>query len=787
MALPQTIGKYRVTKLLGSGGFGAVYLAEDPKLSGNVAIKVFAICNADYYDLSKEIPSTTSLNAAKDRDIALRERFVREASLLRQLSTNPNIVDVYDFDEMADGTPYFVMPYLEHSLVDDIGKDALTTEALNDLPNTLRPRKLPVLRVIEILTEILFGLAEVHKADLIHRDIKPANILFDVNGRAQLCDFGVAKTPDSQHSETGVVMGSRNYMSPEQRESGKHVTAGSDVYSVGVLAYRMLTGTLPIGPCDDPIVYCPDMGASFNALVLAALSPQREKRPEDASDFLQRLKSAMKDRTASDGSIANGVEGDDSVTEMGPAPSSVRGELKKLEQTIEDYLLEAGGIDKEQYKQLQMLAAIENLNDSALLHLIARVEKRLESRIKPMQVFAAMVDDVLVQARGSIMDESLDVLKKAGKKAGLSVKSIERIFNKQQALYRSLGKGKRPANASIAMVSIIVMACLCAVLLWWLLGEREKSKENVVSPESQKSLQNIEEKPEKQIRLKPTSLKNDSQYSEPHTLQEQETESAVSVTTMLSIPGGQFVMGSTGFSNVEIPAHTVTIQPFQLGETEVTWAQYQGCIDSGACSNNAYDQGWGRANRPVINVSWNDVQRYIQWLNNKTGQRFRLASEAEWEYAARAVVGKSGREVENSSNQNYSWGDNIGENNANCDGCGSQWDDQKTAPVASFSANSIGLYDMHGNVWEWVQDCWHDNYNGAPTNGNAWEVELQDSAKLQRAFKMQGAPTIQGECRRRVLRGGSWNNVRGYLRSAYRSADSAESTYFNFGFRLAHD
>ena len=114
-----------------------------------------------------------------------------------------------------------------------------------------------------------------------------------------------------------------------------------------------------------------------------------------------------------------------------------------------------------------MLVAIENLNDSALKHLISRIEKRLESTIKPMQVFVAMVDDVLVQARGSILDESLDALKKAGKKAGLSVKSIERILNKQQALYRSLGKGKRPANASIAIVSIIVMACLCAGLLLW--------------------------------------------------------------------------------------------------------------------------------------------------------------------------------------------------------------------------------------------------------------------------------------------------------------------------------
>ena len=776
-----------------------MYLAEDPKLSGKVAIKVFTICNADLYDLSKEIPSTSTLNIARNRDLALRERFVREATLLRQLSTNPNIVDVYDFDEMADGTPYFVMPYLERSLVDEIGKDALTTEALNDLPKALRPRKLPVLRVIEILTEILSGLAEVHSADLIHRDIKPANILFDANGRAQLCDFGVAKTPDSQHSETGVVMGSRNYMSPEQRESGKHVTAGSDVYSVGVLAYRMLTGALPIGPCDDPVVYSPDMGESFNTLVLAALSPQREKRPADASDFLQRLKVAM-NSTMNGGE--NGGENDGSVTEMGPAPSSVRGDLKKLEQTIEVFLLEDGGIDKEQYKQLQMLAAIENLNDSALTHLIARVEKRLEPKIKPMQVFAAMVNDVLVQTRGRVLDESLEALRKAGRKAGLTVDSIERIIDKQQVLYRALTEDKRATRAFLAIVCLIVMACVCAGLLWWLLGdqlqrEQQQPQDSAFSQESSQasSKQSLLQNESELLKLElPNAQHPDSQYSELKLLQQQKlqkqentifeavpqkTESTVSVTTMLSIPGGQFVMGSTDYSKVERPPHTVTIQSFYLGETEVTWAQYQDCIDFGACSNSASDQGWGKFNRPVINVSWNDVQRYIQWLNQKTGQRFRLPSEAEWEYAARAVVGKANTAVSIKRNKNYSWGDNVGKNNANCDGCGSQWDDQQTAPVASFSANALGLYDMHGNVWEWVQDCWHDNYNGAPSNGDAWQgVSLGESL---------GEPQPQEQCRRRVLRGGSWHNVRGYLRSAYRSSDSVENTYFNFGFRLAHD
>ena len=139
----------------------------------------------------------------------------------------------------------------------------------------------------------------------------------------------------------------------------------------------------------------------------------------------------------------------------------------------------------------------------------------------------------------------------------------------------------------------------------------------------------------------------------------------------------------------------------------------------------ADERGWGRGRRPVINVSWEDAVAYTKWLSGQTGERCRLPSEAEWEYAARA-----------GSVTKYSWGNEIGSNQANCDVCGSQWDGKQTAPVGSFDPNGWGLHDLHGNVWEWVQDCWNGSYQGAPTNGSAWE---------------------SGDCSRRVLRGGSWN------------------------------
>jgi hypothetical protein len=175
--------------------------------------------------------------------------------------------------------------------------------------------------------------------------------------------------------------------------------------------------------------------------------------------------------------------------------------------------------------------------------------------------------------------------------------------------------------------------------------------------------------------------------------------------------------------------------------------------EPGACPK-ASDSTWGQGDRPVINLSWNDAKQYVAWLSRTTGKEYRLLSEAEWEYVARA-----------GSTTTYSWGDVIGKNNATCARCGSQWDNKQTAPVGSFKQNAWGLYDMHGNVFEWVEDPWHDSYKGAPTGGSPW---VED-----------------GDASRRVVRGGSWDNVPLYLRVATRSGNSTGYRFNYVGFRLA--
>lgn len=226
---------------------------------------------------------------------------------------------------------------------------------------------------------------------------------------------------------------------------------------------------------------------------------------------------------------------------------------------------------------------------------------------------------------------------------------------------------------------------------------------------------------------------------------------------MISIPAGNFFMGdlydkSNGESD-EDPVHEVSVSAFKMSQTEVTFAQWDVCVAAGGCFHKRNDKGRSRGAHPVTNVSYNDITlQFIPWLNRNSSKHFRLPSEAEWEYAARA-----------GSTTKYSWGNSIGNYQANCKGCGSQWDISKTAPVKSFSANAFGLHDMHGNVFEWTQDCWNDSYNGAPSNGSAWLSE---------------------DCDRRVLRGGSWSNVPHSLRSANRSWNVGTSRNSSYGFRL---
>ena len=264
---------------------------------------------------------------------------------------------------------------------------------------------------------------------------------------------------------------------------------------------------------------------------------------------------------------------------------------------------------------------------------------------------------------------------------------------------------------------------------------------------------------------------------------------------MVVIPTGSFQMGnknspngtvSDSYFRNEVPVHDVTIAAFQIGKHEVTFAEYDQYLQSKGIdisnitetSDEGYDNGWGRGNRPMINVSWDDIQGYLNWLNTQQGialddpRRYRLPTEAEWEYAARAGTEKAystGYCIDTSQanyNGDFSWNYMVPLGvTVNCPE--TSLNRQKTEPVGSFPANPFDLYDMHGNVWEWVEDCWHDTYAEAPNTGSAWLSEGD------------------GDCSNRVVRGGSWRHNQWDLLSATRDAFPTDNRRLDFGFRLA--
>jgi len=248
---------------------------------------------------------------------------------------------------------------------------------------------------------------------------------------------------------------------------------------------------------------------------------------------------------------------------------------------------------------------------------------------------------------------------------------------------------------------------------------------------------------------------------------------------MVAIPPGSFTMGSSAsearHTAFEEPQHLVTIgYSFAVGKFDVTRTEYAAFVaatgykakDDDGCwvydgesgeSKKSSSASWQSPgfdqtiNDPVVCVSWDDASAYVAWLSQKTGHVYRLLSESEWEYAARAGTTTA-----------YWWGDSVGTNMANCDGCGSKWDDRQTSPSGSFQANPFGLYDMNGNVWQWTADCFNNSYDGAPKDGSSWE---------------------SGLCNRRILRSGGW--AASDFRAAYRTRNTSDARDSDFGFRVA--
>jgi formylglycine-generating enzyme required for sulfatase activity len=217
---------------------------------------------------------------------------------------------------------------------------------------------------------------------------------------------------------------------------------------------------------------------------------------------------------------------------------------------------------------------------------------------------------------------------------------------------------------------------------------------------------------------------------------------------MVFLKGGKFEMGSND-DPTEKPIHAVHVGPFWISKYSVTVGEWRECVAANVCANIPT----GEDEKPVSNVSWNDTTDFLSWLSHKTGKPYRLPTEAEWEYAARG-----------GTQTRYWWGNQIEVGKADCRGCGGPYDPQQPTKVGSFPANPFGIYDMAGNIAQWVSDCWHKDYHGAPNDGSSWDSQ---------------------NCKDRVLRGGSWRDSPIALRVSDREYYEADVRYPTHGFRVA--
>lgn len=764
---------YRIIRKINQGGMSTVYLAIQISVGRIVALKVMN-------------PSLTS-------DPAFSERFQREATIVGQLS-HPNIVAIYDIGR-ADDLNYIAMDYLPNGSVHDKMIKGMTAE-----------------EALRVTKEIANALDHAHEKGYIHRDIKPENILFRADNSAVLSDFGVAKgiVGVSRMTHVGTVVGTPHYMSPEQTR-GQTVDSRSDLYSLGVLFFEMLTGFLPYQGEDTvtialkhisaPIPKLPpqyqayqkmlekflakdphqrfqsgqEVSEAIDQVEAAARTPYIAAAPEDLSvmalihallgatgqaikwrwNRLVNLRWNKHEGFHSRKSLNNSVFG----SEIAPTIFATR-----IQQAthINPLLFTPGKRASKFFLACLALAALWCVLSVVFALSFKQQINSFPTFLKaPIQATASVfVSSPKVTAPPASKKRSLSSASSSFAIATLQVSSIALSSEQTSSQASSQPSSSAPTTYAFSVKTVPEDARIR------LLNIPAKYKDGMSLPSGRYNVEisksGYKTKTE-WLEIKSESL-NTSFTLEAEPDATNPAKSAIpnivyggkNSPSMIKISGGSFTMGND--SNMHsAPAHKVTLKGFAISKYEITFAEY----DYFAQSTNKPlpgDNGWGREDRPVIHVSWNDAVAYTQWLSKTTGKKFRLPTEAEWEYAARA-----------GTTTTYWWGDQESEakGKANCRrGCSSNFSGlfgSKTAPVGNYTPNAFGLYDMAGNVSEWVQDCYQDNYKNAAANGAAIEEK---------------------QCTGRVVRGGSTKDNVQHLSAS--SRDNIPTGYLNetLGFRV---
>jgi len=770
---------YRIIRKINQGGMSTVYLAIQISVGRIVALKV--------------------MNPGLTSDPAFSERFQREATIVGQLS-HPNIVAIYDIGREAD-LNYIAMDYLPGGSVHDKMINGLTGE-----------------EALRVTKEVANALDHAHEKGYIHRDIKPENILFRADNSAVLSDFGVAKgiVGVSRMTHVGTVVGTPHYMSPEQAR-GQPVDARSDLYSLGIVFFEMLTGALPYQGDDAVTIALKHISAPIPKLPLQYQAYQKILEKFLAKDPAQRFQTGQE--------VSSSIEQLETATRAPYITNSAPEDLSIMA-LMQALILAMNSVVKSRWIKLKNLRwnkeerfhYRKQANDSVFgsevaptifatriqqpTHINAQLFVNAKSIRKIFFLLLVLVliwcaFSVVLQSTSSRKADQLPSFLNSATRATADLflpRNAEiPVAVTQATSSQAIAQSSTPSSAasllaeesrqvaekssvqasdqsstqssSVAPVYALTIKTTPEDARIRLLNVPDKYKDGVELASGRYRVEiskaGFKTKTEwieiKQAALRTAFQLEVSTDADSNSAASTLVNAGKNTPALIRIPAGNFVMGDDTNMHTA-PAHKVTFtKAFAITKYEITFAEYDFYAQS---TNRPFpgDNGWGREDRPVIHVSWDDANSYAQWLTKTTGKKFRLPTEAEWEYIARA-----------GSTTRFWWGDNEQEakGKGNCRrGCLSNFSGlfgSKTAPVGNYTPNAFGVYDTAGNVSEWVQDCYQDNYNGVPTNGSAYDEK---------------------QCQGRVVRGGSTkDNVQRLMTSA---RDNIPAGYVTetLGFRL---
>jgi len=735
--LAETIGKYRIATELGRGGMGVVYKGWDPIIKRNVAIKVMLVPESEHTDYGS--------------------RFLREAEAIGQLN-HPAIVTIHDAG-FHQQKPYLVMEYLD-------GKDLSRMRADNELPE------------IDVLLDICLAISAAlhysHQHGIVHRDIKPANIFVTKDGTAKLMDFGIAKVENSHLTKTGMLVGTLQYMSPEQID-GKNVDSRTDIYSLGVVMYELFSQRLPFSGetlselikntlLSDPLPFepvIPDLPETLDQVIMKCLCKNREERYASMSLLmhdLSRVRELVKDRQATH-----------QVTRPRSGQSTTGAESVTGQKRPGSWRLKC------------VLGIIVALAISGSLYWYTGHGSR-EREARPMVTGMVEETDVAVSLPGTLSAGAASSEISDKWQLTLQHDTIEE-YNRFIASYAD----------NEAAASFVATA-----------RERLKEKQQLNTARDE----DVAEKTRIERQWLGASTRNTvpayaefiREFSDNHRAHKElelarEAISSLQATRlnvikeaitsrkhMVFIKGRSFQMGDlfhTGDADETV--HQVSLGNFEMAQFEVTRLEYEAFCRATSRAFPA-DDGFTGELKPVINVSWSDSLQFCNWLSRESGltpcyrfdseqnmagdisgamvrcdftaNGYRLPTEAEWEFAARqggaqvqfgTGLDKADRMTVNYNNRKSTPGNQPG-----------------PSPVGQLPANSSGLFDVSGNVWEWCWD-WYGPYPATPVD-NPHGPDSGD---------------------KKVIRGGSWFNTdTSFIRASNRSAVVPETLGHDIGFRI---